>query len=229
MRVAEIFNSIEGESFNAGKLTTFVRTAGCNLRCNYCDTKWATIGSAGMLMTTDAIIQEIVNATNVTLTGGEPLMQADIKDLLKKITLKTKIQIVNVETNGSLPIKGYSELLLRTQGRLRFSMDYKFGQKFELDNLRYLSRIDALKFVIEDKDDLDEFIEVWKTVSEKKSACPQVYLSPCFEKTTPVKIVDWLKDFSSSLFGSQKIMFESQVRVQLQMHKYIWNPEKRGV
>ena len=81
MQVAEIFDSIEGESFNAGKLTTFVRFSGCNLKCKYCDTKWANI-EKGLTMSKEEITEMLKNTINVTLTGGEPLLQKELKEFL---------------------------------------------------------------------------------------------------------------------------------------------------
>lgn len=228
MEIVEIFKSVEGESFNSGLLTTFVRFAGCNLKCGYCDTKWANQGNK-TLVTIDGIIEEIKGSTNITLTGGEPLLQEEFKQFLIKASKALKEATFNIETNGSLAIKQFQNLAVRKEGRLRFSMDYKFRQKFSSINFRCLNSHDSLKFVIEDKRDYEEFVNVWRSTDKILSRFTPIFLSPCFGKVKPADIVLWLRGTSESLFGTQKQRFEQQVHLQLQMHKFIWNPEQRGV
>lgn len=226
MQVAEIFDSVEGESFNAGKLTTFVRFSGCNLKCNYCDTKWANI-EKGLIMSKEEITEMLKNTINVTLTGGEPLLQKELKEFLIYSSKLLPQLNFNVETNGSISIQPYQSLALRKKGKLRYSMDYKFGQKFEESNLKLLDERDSLKFILEGIEQYTEFVNLWERL-EKYSRI-QMFLSPCFKKVAPEKIVYWMKETSKALFGSQRKRFNEQVRLQLQMHKFIWPVNKKGV
>lgn len=226
MQVAEIFDSIEGESFNAGKLSTFVRFSGCNLKCKYCDTKWAN-KEKGLKMTKEEIVDMLRNTINVTLTGGEPLLQPNLKEFLIYASRILPQLNFNVETNGSLSIQPYQQLAIRKNGKLRYSMDYKFGQKFEESNLKFLDERDSLKFILENIDQYTEFVNLWEKL--EKYPRIQIFLSPCFKKVAPERIVFWMKETNKALFGSQRKRFNEQVRLQLQMHKFIWPVNKKGV
>ena len=226
MQVAEIFDSIEGESFNAGKLTTFVRFSGCNLKCGYCDTKWAN-KEKGLTMSKEEITEMLKNTINVTLTGGEPLLQKELKEFLIYSSKLLPQLNFNVETNGSISIQLYQSLALRKKGKLRYSMDYKFGQKFEESNLKLLDERDSLKFILESIEQYTEFVNLWERL--EKYPRIQMFLSPCFKKVAPERIVYWMKETSKALFGSQRKRFNEQVRLQLQMHKFIWPVNKKGV
>lgn len=226
MQVAEIFDSIEGESFNAGKLTTFVRFSGCNLKCKYCDTKWANT-EKGLTMSKEEITEMLKNTINVTLTGGEPLLQKELKEFLIYSSKLLPQLNFNVETNGSISIQPYQSLALRKKGKLRYSMDYKFGQKFEESNLKLLDERDSLKFILESIEQYTEFVNLWERL--EKYPRIQMFLSPCFKKVAPERIVYWMKETSKALFGSQRKRFNEQVRLQLQMHKFIWPVNKKGV
>ena len=118
MKVNEIFSSIDGEGIRAGELATFIRLAGCNLRCNYCDTQYALETSSGKEMTIDEILEEVAkyNVKNITLTGGEPLIHKDVEKLINKL-LENNYK-VNIETNGAVDIEKYI-------GKCLITMDYK--------------------------------------------------------------------------------------------------------
>ena len=135
MKVNEIFLSIQGESSSIGKPTIFVRFTGCNLRCSYCDTKYAY--TEGIEMTISEIMSKIESFSykRVCLTGGEPLLQEDIQDLLDRL----KDYEVSIETNGSIDLSNIK--LLANQ---RFIMDIKLRtsecfEKMHFDNFRYLT------------------------------------------------------------------------------------------
>ncbi len=213
--VAEKFLSINGEGARAGELAVFVRLRGCNLHCGYCDTMWANTQSAAAVMMTENEICDFADGTaNVTITGGEPMLH-DLAPLCKALIKKG--HNVEIETNGSVSI----EELASKPYRPSFTLDYKLPSsgmeaKMCLDNYAYINENDTVKFVAGSRDDLGralEIIERYALVGKCK-----VYLSPVFGSITAAEIVEFMKDHS--LNG---------VRVQLQLHKYIWEPEKRGV
>lgn len=153
--VNEIYHSIEGEGVQAGKLTTFIRFAGCNLSCKWCDTKYALgINRETKLMSVPQIIKKI-KYKNVTLTGGEPLFRDGAYEFIEYL-----LQLgytVNLETNGSLPIKPLYRVANREN--LRIMMDYKSRSSnnratTKLENFSYLKEQDGVKFVIGSEDDL---------------------------------------------------------------------------
>lgn len=216
--VVEIFNSIDGEGKRAGELTTFVRFAGCNLNCSYCDTKYAQSFLEGKEMTILEIIQEIekIGNMNITLTGGEPLKRAGIYTLIEYLSITG--YRVNIETNGSIPL--YEAPKLKN---VFYTMDYKcpssnMENKMNLENLEFLDEDDVLKFVVGDIEDLKTAYDILKN----SNIIAQIYLSPVFGTIEPKDIIEFMKQnyYLSVLFN---------VKIQLQLHKIIWNPEERGV
>jgi len=218
-KVAEKFTSINGEGKCAGQLAVFIRFQGCNLDCGYCDTKWANKKQAVYEAMTEEDIYTYIKNTgikNVTLTGGEPLLQRGIEALIKKLSGDRGLR-VEIETNGSICIKEYQEI----ENPPEFTMDYKLPdsgmtQFMCLDNFSYLKKKDTVKFVAGGKSDL----ETAKQVIEKYSLTEKcnVYLSPVFGKINPAEIVEFMLENRMN-----------KVNLQLQMHKFIWEPERRGV
>ena len=216
--VVEKFVSINGEAAHAGELAVFIRFRKCNLHCSYCDTRWANGESAPATMMSAAEIAEYVDSTgivNVTLTGGEPLLQEDIAELTDMLIGSG--HRVEIETNGSISIAGLADRGKRPV----FTLDYKLpGSGMEdhmlTDNYRYLRPEDTVKFVSGSLNDLERAAEI---ISEYglTERC-NVYISPVFGDIDPAAIVDFMKD--NRLNG---------VRLQLQLHKFIWHPDKRGV
>ena len=154
--VAEKFVSINGESIRAGEPAVFIRFRGCNLSCSYCDTKWAgTQECPAEMLTTDQLVSYVTETgiTNVTLTGGEPLLQDDLYELIEE--LKKINCIVEIETNGSISIADLSQKTYRPA----FTLDYKCpssGMESAMltDNYNYLQECDAVKFVSGTEEDL---------------------------------------------------------------------------
>ena len=136
MVVNEIFGSIDGEGIRAGELASFVRLAGCNLRCSYCDTQYALDKNAGTEMLVNEIIDELnkIGIKNVTLTGGEPLQHKDIDILIDEL-IKSNYK-VNIETNGSINIEKYV-------GKCLITMDYKCPSS-KMENTMNLANIEKL-------------------------------------------------------------------------------------
>lgn len=216
MVVNEIFGSIDGEGLRTGELATFIRLAGCNLRCSYCDTTYAIKHDDGKEMTINEILTEVeqLGNKNITLTGGEPLIHKDIDKLID--SLIEKEYKVNIETNGAVDIEKYINKCLIT-------MDYKtpsslMNDKMLLQNLEKLTENDVLKFVV-NKSDLKSMKEILKKYKIKS----YVYISPIFNEIKLSDIVDYMK-----LMNREGINMD-KVRMQVQLHKIIWNPDMRGV
>ena len=217
MRVLEIFYSIDGEGKRAGELTTFIRLAGCNLRCVWCDTAYSHDCNAGQEMCIDAIIKEVekYGCKNITVTGGEPLIHKDIDILLQKLS-KLGYDI-NIETNGSISIEKYLNAKYKN---VWFTMDYKttssgMNSKMKQKHYMQLRKQDVLKMVVGSNKDLNEAYKVIKECSQNKNL---FYLSPVFGMIEPVQIVEFMK---------KKQLYN--VRIQLQLHKIIWDKDKRCV
>ncbi len=217
LRVVEKFVSINGESTHAGELAVFLRFAKCNLCCSYCDTQWANAEHVHYtLHTVEELCAYVAQSgvKNVTLTGGEPLLQEEINDLLT--ALESMAVRVEIETNGSVaihPFLGHHNVV--------FTLDYKLPSSgmesaMLLENYQYLSSDDTVKFVIGSHEDLERAREIIETHSLCQKA--HVYFSTVFGAIAPSSIVEYM------LVHKLK-----SVRFQLQMHKFIWNPEKRGV
>ena len=217
--VCEKFVSINGEAQCAGELACFIRFAGCNLDCSYCDTKWANVDIGPFEILNEEDIYSYIKETgvkNVTLTGGEPLIQKGMYELIKLLT-KDKNLNIEVETNGSVDISKYISL----GENLSFTLDYKLKgsgmqDKMLTDNYKYISKKDSVKFVVSNKEDLD----IAKQVIDTYDLCQKtrVYISTAFREVEPREVVEYMKENKMN-----------DVRLQLQLHKYIWNPEERGV
>ena len=218
-KVVETFISINGEGQHAGELALFIRFAGCNLNCNYCDTRWANQPDVVYQEMTETEIKALVTDSgvrNVTLTGGEPLLQPGMYQLLETMGSLPDIRI-EIETNGSVDIGPYMTLIRRPA----FTLDYKLpGSGMEAgmntENYRYLTKEDTVKFVISDKADLTRARKIIEQY-QLEGRCG-IYYSPVFGRIRPAEIVDDM--IEHRLNG---------VHMQLQMHKFIWDPEQRGV
>lgn len=218
-KVVEKFVSINGEGLLCGQLAIFIRFAGCNLTCSYCDTTWANERDVSYEPMTSQEIYEYVKATqvkNITLTGGEPLLQEGILELLELLSNNKELN-VEIETNGSVLLDKFNKL----NNPPSFTMDYKLPSsnmehQMLLDNFKYLTKKDTVKFVSGSFEDLQKakFIIDKFNLIEKTN----IYISPVFGKITMDSIVEFMKD--NKLNG---------VTMQVQLHKVIWDPNKRGV
>jgi 7-carboxy-7-deazaguanine synthase len=221
--VVEKFVSINGEGQRSGELAVFIRLAKCNLRCNYCDTMWANEPHVDYTpMTKEEIYDYILDTKvkNITLTGGEPLLDREVKDLIEYI-VKDKSLFLEIETNGSIDLNLFRIDSNREDAKnLSFTMDYK-GPSSEMEkfmfikNFETISKLDTVKFVVGDYNDLLKakgIIEEYDLTNR----C-SVYFSSVYKKIDLDEIVEFMKEFN--LNG---------VRLQLQMHKFIWG-NKQGV
>lgn len=211
LKVNEIYKSIQGESSNAGLPCIFVRLTYCNLRCTYCDSEYAFYD--GKDLSIEQIIDEIrkLNCNLVEITGGEPLFQTESLELMKRLcNLGFSVML---ETSGSLPIKN-------VDSRVMIIMDLKcpsskMEKKNLYENINYLKSNDEVKFVIGNREDYLWTTEILKKYELEKKC--KILISPVFGKIEPKEIVEWLLEDKLN------------VRFQLQMHKFIWEPETKGV
>ena len=211
LKVNEIYYSIQGESTHAGRPCIFIRLTYCNLRCTYCDTEYAFYDGE------DIEIPEIMakikrwNCNLVEVTGGEPLFQDECIDLLNELTNQN--YEVLLETGGSLSISDVPIEIVRI-------VDFKCPSSgMEKKNLwsivNDLQPHDEVKFVIGDREDFDWAKEMLNKYSLNEKC--SILFSPTFGKIDPSLIVEWI------LEG------DIPVRMQLQMHKLIWESERKGV
>jgi 7-carboxy-7-deazaguanine synthase len=219
MQITEIFRSIQGESTYAGLPCIFVRLTGCNLRCVWCDTAYAFHG--GKKMTVDEVMAEVRQlserdgkrvVTLVELTGGEPLLQKEVLPLADRL-IEARYRVL-IETSGERYIGELPEAVVRV-------VDVKCpdsgeGGTFNLENIEVLGSHDQVKFVVASRDDYEwarEFLRAYRL--EKKVEA--VIFSPVFGKLEARPLAEWI--LADGL----------PVRMGMQLHKFIWDPEARGV
>ena len=215
--IVEIFKSIEGEGSRSGRICTFIRLAGCNLRCSYCDTQYSFNVNDAKKMTVEDIIAEVqaLDCYTITITGGEPLLYREVNEDLVPRLLDLGYRI-NIETNGSLLIK---DVKRKPYDSLMFTIDWKcpssgMNNKMLTTNLDQANHNDVIKFVVGCYEDLMEM----KRVIHNYNTRAQYYVSPVFGQIELEDIVEFLKD--NHLHN---------VTMQLQIHKIIWDVNKRGV
>lgn len=209
LKVNEIFKSIQGESTYAGVPCTFVRLAGCNLRCTYCDTSYAFYH--GRELSDNEIISKIEEhgVRLVEFTGGEPLLQEETPQIVK--TLLDRGYNVLIETNGSICIGCLDK-------RITIIMDIKtpasrMSDRMNFKNLGFLKNTDEIKFVLMDESDY-----IWaKGIIKQYNLTERfkhILMSPAFGILQPKPLVSWI------------LRDNLPVRLQLQIQKYIWAPQE---
>jgi len=210
--IHEIYASIQGESTFAGLPCTFVRTSVCDLRCTYCDTPYAF--NRGERMTRSAVRDAVLalGIPLVEITGGEPLLQGDVLPLMCE--LADAGCTVLLETSGAHDVSGIDP-------RVHIIMDLKTPDSGEADrnlwaNLEHLKPGDQIKFVIASEADWAWAVDAIRT--HKLDNRFTVLVSTAFRELPPARLVDLL--LAARL---------PKVRMQLQLHKYIWDPATRGV
>lgn len=216
MKVIEIFKSINGEGLKQGELALFIRLALCNLRCSYCDTTYSFNNPSFKNMSIDEIvaIAKDSNIKNITLTGGEPLLSNEVRDLIT--SLSNEGFNIEIETNGSIDILPFKDI-----NNVSFTLDYKCPSsneedKMNLKNYNYITKKDSVKFVVGNKIDLEKAYKIIKTYDLiNKTNC---MFSPVFGKIDTSDIVDFM--INNNINGA---------KLSLQIHKFIWDPNKRGV
>ncbi len=212
LNISEIFCSIQGESTYAGLPCIFIRLAGCNLRCDYCDTTYS-YKSEITLSINDIItkIKEYDPVKLVEITGGEPLLQPEVFKLIE--SLHKNGYTILLETNGSISLKDVLDYAIKI-------VDVKCpgsGEEnsFLIENLEYINKEkDEIKFVLSDNFDYNwakDFVMKYKLNDY------EILFSPVSEKLNAQDLAKWITENKLS------------VRMQLQLHKIIWGKDKRGV
>jgi len=208
--VNEIFYSIQGESLFSGRQCAFVRLTGCNLRCSYCDTRYAY--EKGIEMEIDQIIKQVdlFNCPLVEITGGEPLIQSETPILIYRL-LENGHEVM-IETNGSIDISIIDERCIKI-------VDMKCPSSTESDrsdlkNLKRMNRKDQVKFVIGTRVDYEYAVEIIRLIP---SGFPghHILFSPVFGQIKPSRIAKWILE--------DKL----DVRFHLQLHNIIWPDGER--
>jgi 7-carboxy-7-deazaguanine synthase len=211
MRVTEIFFSIQGESSHAGKPCVFVRLTGCSLRCVYCDTKYAYAGGEEMSIAQVLSRLESYPARLVELTGGEPLEQEEVYPLME--SLLGRGYTVMLETGGHISIARVPKPVIKV-------IDVKCPDSHEghtvcWSNLQLAESHDEFKFVIVTREDYEWSKGVY--LERLKDKPNTVLFSPSHDELPAVDLARWILEDGLG------------VRLQLQVHKYIWGANVRGV
>lgn len=226
MYLIELYKSVQGESSFAGLPCIFVRLAGCNLRCAWCDSEYTFTG--GKAFTEDEVVAQIEGLAPCKLiefTGGEPMLQTrELLPLMERLLGRN--YTLMIETSGERPLAEVPKAVHKIVD-VKCPGAGSAADSFRLENLSALTKNDEVKFVLTDRADYEfarEFIRT-HTLEEKV----QILLSPAFQKTPspqrtadnmtldPRKLVDWM--LADGL----------PARLSLQIHKFIWEPQKKGV
>ena len=226
MVLIELYTSIQGESSFAGLPCIFVRLAGCNLRCSWCDSEYTFSG--GEKFTLDQVEEKIAALAPVKLvefTGGEPMLQE--RELLPMMDrLLRQDYTLLLETSGERPLENVPKAVHKI-------MDVKCpasgeSGRFRLDNLDTLTPQDEVKFVISDRADY-EFARDFLRQHDLAARCGHVLLSPAFTKTpTPERTAENCV-LDPRLLVEWMLADQLPARLSLQIHKFVWEPLKKGV
>lgn len=212
LRMIEVFASVQGETSYAGLPTTFIRLASCNLRCTWCDTTYSF--GKGTVRSINEIIEEVENngCPYVCVTGGEPLLQKEVHNLIT--VLCDRGFRLSLETGGSLPIN-------TVDPRVKIILDLKcpgsgMSDKNEWSNIHFLKENDEVKFVLLDRADYD-YAKMICDQYQLFGKVKEVLFSPVHGQIDPKNLVEW--------------MLEDRlpIRLNLQIHKYVWDPQTKGV
>ncbi|KRF43460.1 7-carboxy-7-deazaguanine synthase QueE [Paenibacillus sp. Soil787] len=219
--MVEIFETVEGEGTRAGFPTVFVRLFGCNLRCTWCDTKYSyPPAEAENVMTIAEIISKVetYRSRHICLTGGEPLLYGEKSlVLIDALAELEQVDDLHIETNGAIDLALFVERV--ASPKVRYIMDFKLPDSGEMgqmimSNLALLREQDELKFVIGSEHDFRTAVEVIEQHPTK--ALPM--FSPVWETMPPRKLVELMLNAGLS-----------KVKLNMQLHKIIWDPAMRGV
>jgi len=211
LQINEIFYSIQGESTYVGRPCVFVRLTGCNLRCRWCDTTYAFY--EGEQCSVEQVLEQVraYKCPLVEITGGEPLLQDEVYPLIDRLLLEG--YEVLIETGGSLSVH-------RLDPRVVKILDFKapgsgMDPHNNPENLRYLDRKDQIKFVVSDRRDYEWAKQVMTEYALTEKT--QVLFSAVLDELHPSELAEWL------------LADRLDARLQIQFHKYLWDPKRRGV
>ncbi len=212
LNITEIFYSLQGESTFAGLACVFVRLAGCNLACAWCDTPYARNESVAISL--DQIVDQIkgYDCNLVEITGGEPLLQPETPDLISRL-LALNFQVL-LETNGSQSIGSIDPGCIRILD-IKCPSSHEAGS-FLMENLNCLTDSDEIKFVVGSRQDY-EFARAMIQQELKRFSKTHIHLSPVFGQISLERLAAWILE--------DKL----PARLSLQQHKIIWHPDQRGV
>lgn len=219
--MVEIFETVEGEGSRAGFPTVFVRLFGCNLRCSWCDTKYSYApAKPEKTMSIEEIVKEVrkYSSTHLCLTGGEPLLYGQHSlELIKSLAEMEHLVDIHIETNGAIDLVMF--MAGCSSAKVRYIMDFKLPASGEMDkmlfsNFALLRKQDEIKFVIGSDEDFTTAVRVL----EQHMTVALPLFSPVWETMPPVKLVGLM--LKAGL---------SQVKLNMQLHKIIWDPATRGV
>ncbi|PWI56965.1 radical SAM protein [Sulfoacidibacillus thermotolerans] len=219
--LVEIFETVEGEGTAAGFPTIFIRLFGCPLRCSWCDTPYSyPPASAEMVLSVDEIIQRVkqFRAARICLTGGEPLLYTrPAIALLNELATLEAIVDIHVETSGAIDLAPFLREV--ASPKVRYILDYKLASsgetdKMQLSNLKDLRSQDELKFVIASRSDFDQACTVLTDYHVRGTPL----FSPVWGALEPSELVKWMLEKGLA-----------HVKLNLQIHKVIWDPAQRGV
>ena len=225
MKIVEIFSSIDGEGLRTGQTASFIRLAGCNLRCSYCDTLYSLFGEEEPCTYTEMSVDEVVNAVDksygrVTLTGGEPLLCPDASELCNRLSDCE----INIETNGAVDIAEFLNKI-ENKDNLFITIDYKLPSRGMTDkmlwrNFESLRPCDVVKLVVGSDEDAEMMLEIVRKLNEfYGDDVPHIYAGAVYGSYEYSKLVEFI-------LSNPEL---KDVVFQLQIHKVIWNPEERGV
>ena len=237
IKISEIFYSISGEASTCGSPAVFIRTYGCNLRCHYCDTQYSYKKKEYIEYTFDEILLAIqkYDCNLILMTGGEPLYgSADKRELALK--LEQAGYVVSIETNGATLLFSDKELqsfgLTNFNRKFNYVLDLKapcsgmsdkdiFGQ-----NVPFLKSTDCIKCVVSDISDYKYCkMKITKYAEALKGKNITIYISPVFGKIG----LDVLAEIIKADYGFFDAELNAKLKLGFQLHKYIWNPNMRGV
>jgi 7-carboxy-7-deazaguanine synthase len=216
--INEIFYSIQGESTKAGLPCVFIRLAGCNLKCNWCDTTYAISKNNSPQMTVSQILDNVLkfNCDFIEITGGEPLLQSDVIELSNKLLANNKT--VAVETNGSMPINVLNADIIKILDIKCPDSGMSNSNYFE--NFDYLTANDEIKFVIASEIDF-----YWSCDIIEKYCLHKITKNILFSAVTNLISLQQLAE----LILKNNALNPNRIRMQLQFHKVIWGDNVCGV
>lgn len=210
LQVCETFLSIQGESSHAGWPCAFVRLTGCNLRCRFCDTRYAYEGGTARSVEDLAAEVQDMGCRRVEITGGEPLLQDETPELAARLAALGLT--VLVETNGSLDIRALPQQTIAIVDMKGPSSGE--AERMDLENLDRLRPRDEVKFVLADRSDYRHMLALLPRIDADRNV---VNVSAVFGVLAPRELAAWILADGLNL------------RLNLQQHKHIWPPDKRGV
>ena len=226
MKIIEIFDSIDGEGLRTGQLVSFIRTAGCNLRCSYCDTLYSLFGEEEPCEYVEMSVDEVISKINpkfgrVTLTGGEPLISPEASELVNRLC-DMGIE-VNIETNGAVDVSEFLNKITNSD-KMFFTVDYKLPSSGMTDkmiekNFVSLRPCDVIKFVVGSEEDFSQMVRVMESITPQYEKMPHIYAGVVYGMYEPSELIENMK----------KTEVLKDTVYQIQLHKVIWSPDKKGV